>query len=71
MAKLIIDDPVLKAAFTHDGTPVAPEDIPELEAQGFKRISRDHPYWRENVLHKLGGPAAFEYGKRAAAPPTA
>jgi GH25 family lysozyme M1 (1,4-beta-N-acetylmuramidase) len=66
MAKILIEDPVLGAVFTHDGDPVAPEDLDALKRQGYEVIARDHPEWRAVTLDKLGGSAGFDYGVRAA-----
>lgn len=62
--KIIIDDPVLKAAFTLDGVPVSPETLPVLRAQGYELVRQDHPEWRAAILHRNGTEAARLYGER-------
>lgn len=69
-AKIIIRDGVLRGDFLADGTPLSAEARDELVLhQGFVIVPQDHPEWRETTLDKMGGSAAFEYGKRAAATP--
>lgn len=62
MPTILIFDPVLKATFMVDGTPVSPELKTELAGRGWKEIQQDHPWWRDATLHKMGGAAAARYG---------
>lgn len=65
MAKLIIEDPVLRGDFLIDGTPLSAEAAAELEQhQGFVRVQQDHEYWRAAILHKMGSEAAGKYALR-------
>lgn len=66
MAKILINDTVLEAVFTVDGDPVSGESLTKLLADGYTIVDQDHEQWRKSMLTHVGGPAAYDYGWRAA-----
>lgn len=64
--KILINDTVVEAVFTIDGDPVSGEALAKLLEQGYTLVDQNHAEWRDAMLERIGGAAAFRYGYRAA-----